>query len=94
MVYQRRYFLFLFFYSKCMEVDQWYIKHLSSFGLTSILVCIFSVQCRFLANKGKGDISFFLFSKCMKVDQWYIARLSSFCLTSIIVYVFLSNAIS
>ena len=51
----------------------------------------FSVQCRFIANKEKGDISFFLFpySKCMEEDRWYIARLLSVGLTSIMVYDFM-----
>ena len=55
---------------------------------------MFSVQCRFMSNKEKGDISFFSHSKCREVDQWDIGRLSSFGLTSIIVNVFLSNAVS
>ena len=33
---KRRHFLFP--YSKCMEIDQWYIARLSSFSLTSIMV--------------------------------------------------------
>ena len=131
-----------------MEVDQWFIARLSSFGFTSVMVYVylsnavsqcekreqwkskhflfpftsfemhggrsmmysafvviwpyknngicFSVQCRFIANKEKGDISIFLFPylKCTEVHQWYIARVSSFGLTSIMVYVFLSNAMS
>ena len=48
----------------------------------------FSVQCCFIADKEKEDISFFPYSKCMEVDQWYIARLSSSGLKSILVYSF------
>ena len=54
-----------------MEVDQCYIACLSSFGLTSIMVYVFSVHRPFISNKEKADVSFFLFpySKCMEVDQ-------------------------
>ena len=51
---------FHFPYSKCMEVDQWYIARLSSFGLANIMVYVFSVQRRFISNKEIGNVSFFL----------------------------------
>ena len=50
-----------------MEVDQWCIARLSSFGHRSILVYVFSVQCRFIANKETFPFSLFETHGCRSI---------------------------
>ena len=52
---------FLFPYSKCMDVDQWYIARLSFFGLASIMVYVFRPNAVSSRIKKKETTPFSLF---------------------------------